>query len=44
MANAKIIPEPTKITQNIRRSWLLAQKYDLVVAYEGMVWGIHINT
>lgn len=33
-----------KIAENLRRLGRLAQKYDVKLAYEAPVWGIHINT
>ncbi|KAH7112299.1 xylose isomerase-like protein [Dactylonectria estremocensis] len=33
-----------KIAANLKRLGLLAQKYNTIVAYEGVAWGIDVNT
>ncbi|KIX04599.1 uncharacterized protein Z518_05469 [Rhinocladiella mackenziei CBS 650.93] len=39
-----LTPDINRIAMNMRRLGLLAQKYNKIVAYEAVAWGIHIDT
>ncbi|KAJ5363577.1 uncharacterized protein N7496_009290, partial [Penicillium cataractarum] len=44
LQESKITSDPKTIAANMRKLGLLAQKYNLRVAYEAPSWGIHKNT
>jgi 4-hydroxyphenylpyruvate dioxygenase len=44
MEEARVTTDPKTIAANMRRLGLLAQSYNLQVAYEAPAWGMHINT
>ncbi|KAI9927796.1 hypothetical protein MW887_002648 [Aspergillus wentii] len=44
MDSTRITSNPTIIARNMRKLTLLAQNYNLTIAYEAPAWGIHLNT
>ncbi|CEJ53812.1 hypothetical protein PMG11_00153 [Penicillium brasilianum] len=44
LQESKITSDPKTIAANMRKLGLLAQRYNLCVAYEAPSWGIHKNT
>lgn len=41
---ANITSDYSKVADNLKRLGLLAQKYNIEIAYEATAWGIHIDT
>jgi 4-hydroxyphenylpyruvate dioxygenase len=44
MNESRITPDPKQIAHNMRKLGLLAQRYNMIVAYEAPAWGIHLDT